>query len=233
MALLRTLMFAWLAAWGVTAYGGARAVVCFNYGCASQSEVVFDDARLEAVRATLAQAGNAAAERQALARSIGSLLGYAGTQAPIAADRAGNLLDAGVEGRMDCIDHATTTTRLLVLLEERGWLRFHRMRPPERRSFLILQHFSAVIEEVSPAPAPPAAAAPRAVPDYVAPLLALCDCPDVLDDLAPAEQDFAPPEPEANPGARFALDSWFVDHGEPAVVLPLEDWMNGEGPNVQ
>lgn len=37
----------------------------------------------------------------------------------------------------------------------------------------------------------------------------------------------------ANPGARFAPDSRFVDHGEPAVVLPLEEWMMGEGPNVQ
>ncbi len=36
--------------------------------------------------------------------------------------------------------------------------------------------------------------------------------------------------PEA--GARFVVDSWFGEHGDPAVVLPLEDWLDGEGPNV-
>lgn len=194
---LRALLLACLAGWALAAQAGASTVVCFNYGCARQTEVSFDDAQLESVRAGLAVAGDAAAEREALARAIGTLLAHAGAQAPIAADRAGNLLDDGVEGRMDCIDHATTTTRLLILLEERGWLRFHRMLPPERRSFLILQHFSAVIEEIGPAPST------------------------------------AEAQPAVNLGARFALDSWFVDHGEPAVVLPLEEWMMGEGPNVQ
>ncbi|HQX06534.1 MAG TPA: hypothetical protein PKZ19_07075 [Zoogloea sp.] len=33
-------------------------------------------------------------------------------------------------------------------------------------------------------------------------------------------------------GARFVVDSWFGEHGDPAVVLPLEDWLDGEGPNV-
>ena len=34
---------------------------------------------------------------------------------------------------------------------------------------------------------------------------------------------------EASPadGARFVVDSWFGEHGDPAVVLPLEDWLYG------
>jgi hypothetical protein len=36
----------------------------------------------------------------------------------------------------------------------------------------------------------------------------------------------------AEAGARFVIDSWFVAPGEPAVVLPLEKWLDGEGPNV-
>lgn len=31
---------------------------------------------------------------------------------------------------------------------------------------------------------------------------------------------------------RYAVDSWFVDNGKPAVILPLEEWMNGGGPDV-
>ncbi|HLW05739.1 MAG TPA: hypothetical protein VKY38_09220 [Azoarcus sp.] len=33
-------------------------------------------------------------------------------------------------------------------------------------------------------------------------------------------------------GQGWVIDSWFVEHGEPAVVLPLEKWMKGDGPNV-
>ncbi|WP_298604192.1 hypothetical protein [Zoogloea sp.] len=33
-------------------------------------------------------------------------------------------------------------------------------------------------------------------------------------------------------GASFVVDTWFGEHGDPAVVLPLEDWLDGEGPNV-
>jgi len=28
------------------------------------------------------------------------------------------------------------------------------------------------------------------------------------------------------------IDSWFVEQGEPAVVLPLDDWLDGDGPYV-
>ena len=31
-------------------------------------------------------------------------------------------------------------------------------------------------------------------------------------------------------GLRYAVDSWFFDHGLPAVVLPLADWNKGWSP---
>jgi len=30
----------------------------------------------------------------------------------------------------------------------------------------------------------------------------------------------------------FVVDTWFRDNGKPAVVMPLSDWMSGEGPDV-
>jgi hypothetical protein len=33
--------------------------------------------------------------------------------------------------------------------------------------------------------------------------------------------------------ARYVVDSWFVDNGQPAVVMPLENWLAGEGPDVE
>ena len=142
----------------------------------------------------------------------------AGTQTPVGADRAGNFLDAEAHGRMDCIDHSTSTTRLLELVEARGGLRFHRVVEPARRTRLILQHFSAVIEvltvEERIARMPPGEA------------LAGCNCTEdgqVIEAADGADR----------PGERYVVDSWFVDNGEPAVVLPLAEWLKGGGPNVQ
>ena len=43
-------------------------------------------------------------------------------------------------------------------------------------------------------------------------------------------------EPEAaQPTAgrpRYVVDSWFADNGQPAVVLPENEWLKGGGPNV-
>ncbi|MGL1832602.1 hypothetical protein ACKVEX_03230 [Rhodocyclaceae bacterium SMB388] len=207
----------------------ARVEVCFDYGCLSEAEVLFDEGTMSKVKMLLGSSSDAAAEREALARVLGELYRAAGAQSPIHADRAGNLLDAGVAGRMDCIDHSTTTSRFLNLIEERAWLRFHRVRDPARRQRLIFQHFSAVIEELE-ADLLASTHSPGMVPDHVPILLALCDCEDVLDDLPrPAGGTAETPPRDA---ARFAVDSWFVDHGEPAIVLPLAEWLRGGGPNV-
>jgi hypothetical protein len=124
-----------------------RVTVCFNYGCLTQAEVVYSDAQLRDLG--LGGAADAVEERQQIAAAVGRLLGWAGGQSPIFADRGGNFADQGVYGRMDCIDHSTTTTRLLRMVERRGLLHYHRVLDPElRRRFLIFDHFSATIEEI-------------------------------------------------------------------------------------
>ena len=165
--------------------------VCYNYGCASEQTVNFSQRQLEEVHQLLAAATTAAAERSALALAVGRLYAWAGQQSPIWRDRGGNVADGGVPGRMDCIDHSTTTTRFLRLLERRGWLRFHRVLAPLSRPYLLIaRHWSAQIEETGGGLTP--ATTPR----------------------------------------RFAVDSWFVDNGRPALVLPLQEWSSGGGPNV-
>jgi hypothetical protein len=125
-----------------------RVSVCFNYGCYSQAEVVYGDEQLAEIAALIAAARDAAEERTALGEAVGRLLGWAGKQSPIGADRGGNLADAGVPGMMDCIDHSTTTTRLLRVIERHGWLRHHRvLEPALRTTLLVFLHYSAQIEE--------------------------------------------------------------------------------------
>lgn len=197
---------------------GAEVSICYNYGCLSEGVVRFHAATLARLGDRLAGARTAAQERALLAEAVGRLYRVAGTQTPVGADRAGNFLDAEAHGRMDCIDHSTSTTRLLELVEARGWLRFHRVLEPVRRTRLILQHFSAVVEvltvEERIARLPPGQA------------LAACNCTEdglVIEDADGGDR----------PGERYVVDSWFVDNGEPAVVLPLAEWLNGGGPNVQ
>lgn len=174
----------------LTAAADERVSICYNYGCYAQAEIVYSDRQLTEIAFLLDSAKDAARERAALGAAIGRLLGWAGEQSPIKADRGGNYADEGVNGKMDCIDHSTTTTRLLQLIERRGGLHYHRVLDRVlRRRFVIFEHYSAQIEEVAPAKAGVAA-------------------------------------------ARYAVDSWFFDNGQPAVVMPLSRWLDGESPNV-
>lgn len=191
-----------------TAYCAARAeetvVICYDYGCASQARIRYADAQLAAIRSLLAGAQDAARERMRLALVVGWLYSWAGRQSPIHNDRGGDFADDAAEGRMDCIDHAQSTTRLLRMLESRGWMRFHRVLAPARRTrYFVTQHFSAVVQENAVASRTPLVAGTSA---------------------AHAGDEGS--------GARFVIDTWFLDNGMPAVILPLDDWMSGAGPDV-
>ena len=169
------------------ANAGERLLVCHGYGCLVEESVAYSDGQLGEIRRLLFTAEDAASERQRLAEALGRLYGWAGQQSDIRHDKGGNYADQGVPGRMDCIDHSTTTTRLLRLLEARGYLRWHRVVEPAMRSVALVfaPHRSAVIETLG-------------------------------DGAAEA----------------YAVDSWFVDNGETAVILPLADWKKGAGPDV-
>ena len=122
--------------------------ICHGYGCLAQAHIRYSEGQLGLVRRIMARATDAPSERERLAETLGSLYAWGGEQSDIHNDRGGNYADDQVSGRMDCIDHSTTTTRFLRLLENRGWLRWHRVVEPIMRSrFFVVQHWTAVIEE--------------------------------------------------------------------------------------
>lgn len=167
--------------------GAARAdaelMVCYNWGCSQKARVVFDVNDLASLRTLFDEVETPPLERSAIALAIGLLGQIAARQTPIGNDRGGNSLDAELEGRMDCIDHAFTTTQYLELMQDLALLRFHRVgEPVERAPLLFDAHFAAQIEEIAS-------------------------------------------------GARYAVDSWFRGTGEPAVILPLDRWKAGGGPD--
>ena len=161
--------------------------ICYAYGCLAEAEVVYSASDLREIDQMLSATVNAENERKILSQAIGRMYAIGGEQSDIRNDRGGNYADANIPGRMDCIDHATSTTRLLKMLEARGDLRWHRVLDSDVRYFahLFPAHYSAVIEEITDGEA-----------------------------------------------ARFVVDSWFVDNGQPAVILPLDEWKKGAGPDV-
>lgn len=160
--------------------------ICYGYGCIAQAQITFSEAQLREIGHQLSVAVDAENERKLLAAAIGELYGWAGQQSDIRNDRGGNYADGHSPGKMDCIDHSQSTTRLLKLLEARGYLRWHRVLAPDVRSRIFLTvHWTAVIEEKT-----------------------------------------------GGEAARFVVDSWFVDNGQPAVILPLAEWKEGAGPDV-
>ncbi len=173
--------------------------ICHGYSCVAQAEIVYPAERLGEIRRLLAGANDAAAERERLAEAMGRLYRWAGEQSEVRNDRAGNYADGHVPGKMDCIDHSTSTTRLLNMLENAGMLRWHAVLVPQVRYFLGIfpSHWSAVIEEKD----------------------------------AERNSDANAGE-SAGENRRFVVDSWFVNNGEPAVILPLADWKKGAGPDV-
>lgn len=134
------------------AFGLVRAeesvTVCHGYGCRHEAAVSFSDDQLREIGGMLADTHSAADERQQLSLVIGQMYAWAGEQSPIWQDRGGNLHDEGLPGAMDCIDHSTTTTRFLRLLDRLDLLRYHRVLSAKKRG-RIFAHYSAAIKELA------------------------------------------------------------------------------------
>jgi hypothetical protein len=125
-----------------------EATLCYNYGCSAHAAISFSSEDLKRIQAAFSDVADPAAERHAIATAMGLFYATAATQSPIWRDRGGNLDDEEADGRMDCIDHSTNTTTWLELLDERGWLRYHRVGERVRRGrFVIFEHWSARIVE--------------------------------------------------------------------------------------
>lgn len=121
--------------------------VCVNFGCKRQQEVVLSQKDWQQLGQLFAKKpANAFDERERIAKAIGWLETWVGQQTGTASDKARNN-GAGEAGQLDCISESTNSDRYLRLMEERAWLRFHRVKPRVRRApFFFDSHWTAVIE---------------------------------------------------------------------------------------
>lgn len=123
-------------------HAAAEAVdICYNYGCKVQQSVPLTSAQLQQVARYFAKVSDAAGERRAVALAVGELARLIGRETPIHNDRGDNGgMESGIEGRMDCYDHAATTTNYLQLMSRQGWLRFHDVGHFVERAPLIFNY---------------------------------------------------------------------------------------------
>lgn len=161
-----------------------QVTICYNYGCAVKAAVQINTDDYRALDRLFLDIESAPQERESIRLATGFMNRIAGTQTPVFRDKGGNSEnEEGVDGRMDCIDHSTTTTSYLRFIEGQGWLQFHRvLEPIHRAPLLVNDHWSARIEETES-------------------------------------------------GAQFAVDTWFLDNGEPAIIYPILEWLKGAAPH--
>ena len=122
-------------------------VICYNWGCNNQTAVSYPDAWLKKTLAPLRKAKTAEEERAATAEAVRKFYLHAAEQTPIGADEPGNDEEIEVNGRMDCIDHSTTTANILNFLQHRKMLRWHQVGPYAHRTLLVASHYSATLIE--------------------------------------------------------------------------------------
>lgn len=122
-------------------------VVCYNWRCKDRAAVSYPDAWLRQTLKPLKQVTTPETERVAVAEVVRQFYLRAAEQTPIGADQAGNNEDDSVNGRMDCIDHSTTTQHILSYLEAHKRLRWHTVGPYAERTWLVSSHYSATLVE--------------------------------------------------------------------------------------
>jgi len=129
---------------------GSRVYICHGYSCRIVSPVTFSEGDLAKIGSSLSQATDAAGERAAISAAVQVYETIVGARIGTSADLAKMQFGRGEDNQMDCLDEATNTTSLLVLLAEHGYLKHHDVREPSARGFFFdgrYPHATAVLAE--------------------------------------------------------------------------------------
>ncbi len=131
----------------------SNAYICHGYTCRIVSLVHFSDAEIAKIAGRLATGtANAEAEREAISRADQVFETIVGARVGTAHDLPKMQFGHPADDQMDCIDEATNTTSLLLLLEKRGYLKYHTVDPPSARGFFLdlrYPHATAVLTDKS------------------------------------------------------------------------------------
>lgn len=126
-----------------------RPVYCHGYGCEFQTPVPIDAAAVSALQRMFAgHQSNAAEERKAISEAV---RWWERRASPLTGgpprQHGSDIGHAHHLGATDCIDEATNSTTILIVLEQRGLLKFHTVQRPASRGYIVNAHSTAVIQE--------------------------------------------------------------------------------------
>lgn len=131
---------------------GQRVFVCHAYTCRMVTGVTFSDAEVDQIAGVLkAGAPDAETERAAISVAVQQFELIVGARIGTSGDLPGMQFGQGSADQMDCIDEATNTTSLLLVLQEKGYLRHHRVEEPAGRGFFFdgrYPHATAVLTDL-------------------------------------------------------------------------------------
>ncbi len=125
--------------------------VCAMAGCEKVSLISYDDAEWRRLGALFEPASvSKEQERQRIAQAVALTENLIGTKNNTQGDLPRNQGFFATTPQLDCIAESANTTIALMLLEQQGWIRFHRIIYPRHRGLLDLQapHNAASIEEL-------------------------------------------------------------------------------------
>ncbi len=125
--------------------------VCHGYTCRIVTPVRFSAAEIAKIAGSLANgASDGATERGAISKAVQVFETIVGARIGTGHDLPGMQFGQGTDDQMDCIDEATNTTGLLLLLEAHGYLKHHSVEAPAARGFFIdlrYPHATAVVTD--------------------------------------------------------------------------------------
>ncbi|MCK5479690.1 MAG: hypothetical protein KAJ06_01040 [Gammaproteobacteria bacterium] len=126
--------------------------VCFDHSCYSVETLSITGQEWTRVTSLLdTPRESAAKERHAIAAAIALMEEIVGQRTGTGQDLGRNLRGFWKIGQMDCIDESTNTTTYLYMLEQAGYLKWHKLVDRSTRFgiFAGMPHTTAVIEEIN------------------------------------------------------------------------------------
>jgi len=144
-----------LAGYKVAEPTAAEVTVCHGYNCRYRSRLKITPADLKDIGAIFDAAPTSpVGERTAMSEAIGLIEKKTGVVIGTSDDEGGTLNhnDIGNPSKQDCVDEAATATSYLLMMQQNGFFKHHRVVKPRVRGIFIdgrWQHFTAVVRETA------------------------------------------------------------------------------------
>jgi len=126
-----------------------RVVVCHGFACKFRTLIGFDVADHTELRKIMAKVGTPEAERAAMAKAVAWYGRRIAPEAGTAGARArAAISDSGDPSQIDCVESSLNTTSILLMLQQLGLFRYHRVEPYVSRMTLDWVHSTAVLTDL-------------------------------------------------------------------------------------